>query len=125
MVRERLDDMEEDMRDFALDDAGDILLEADDIALCEGTAQEIQKIRQVLGTKLGEWKYDAQEGMDLDVFLQRTPEERRIREALRSGLHEINESYVLQSCTYAAEERRLYLTVQAENQQATELYLEV
>ena len=107
------------MRDFALDDAGDILLEADDIALCEGTAQEIQKIRQVLGTKLGEWKYDAQEGMDLDVFLQRTPEERRIREALRS------ESYVLQSCTYTAEERRLYFTVQAENQQATELYLEV
>ncbi len=113
------------MRDFALDDAGDILLEADDIALCEGTAQEIQKIRQGLGTKLGEWKYDAQEGMDLDVFLQRTPEERRIREALRSGLHEINESYVLQSCTYTAEERRLYFTVQAENQQATELYLEV
>ena len=44
-----MDGVEEDMRDFALDDAGDILLEADDIALCEGTAQEIQKIRQPFG----------------------------------------------------------------------------
>ena len=50
------------MKDFALDAHGDILIEAGKMVLVHGKEQEIQKIRQVLGTKLGEWALKAVTG---------------------------------------------------------------
>lgn len=90
------------MKDFALDEHGDILIEAGKIVLVHGKEQEIQKIRQVLGTKLGEWEFDDKEGIDFAALSQKQPDLQRIRETLQNGLKEIHESYVLQSCSYNA-----------------------
>jgi hypothetical protein len=113
------------MRDFALDSSGDIVIENSDIALVSGDEQEVQKIRQILGTRLGEWVYDENEGIDFDAFMQKNPDLQRIRETVRNALNEISESYVLQDCSYEINSRLLKLSVSAENQGVQEIYLEV
>lgn len=113
------------MKDLALDESGDILIESGDIKLIRDQQQEIQKIRQILGTKLGEWKYNKNEGIDFDALFQKNPDPNRIRETIQNTLHEINENYVLQNCSYSAQERILSIKVSAESQKPMELYLKI
>ncbi len=113
------------MKDFALDDHGDILIEAGKIVLVHGKEQEIQKIRQVLGTKLGEWEFDDKEGIDFAALSQKQPDLQRIRETMQNGLKEIHESYVLQSCSYNVQERTLYVQATAEAQEVMEFYVPI
>lgn len=111
------------MKDFALDESGDIVIESSDIALVYDQQQEIQKIRQVLGTKLGEWEYDPNEGIDFDALLQKHPDSSRIQETIQNGLREINENYVLQECSYGVEAHILKIKVSAQDQEPMEIYL--
>lgn len=113
------------MKDFALDEHGDILIEAGKIVLVHGKEQEIQKIRQVLGTKLGEWEFDDKEGIDFAALSQKQPDLQRIRETLQNGLQEIQESYVLQSCRYNVYERTLYVQAAAAAQEDLEFYVPI
>lgn len=113
------------MKDFALDAHGDILIEAGKMVLVHGKEQEIQKIRQVLGTKLGEWAFDEKEGIDFDALSQKQPDLQRIRETLQNGLQEINASYVLQSCSYNVQERTLYVQATAAAQEVLECYVPI
>ncbi len=113
------------MKDFALDAQGDIILAARDIALVQGKEQEIQKIRQILGTKLGEWAFDEKEGIDFAALSQKQPDLQRIRETLQNGLQEINVAYVLQSCHYDVQERTLYVQAAAAAQEIMEFYVPI
>lgn len=113
------------MKDFALDAQGDILIEAGKIVLVHGKEQEIQKIRQVLGTKLGEWAFDEKEGIDFDALSQKQPDLQRIRETLQNGLQEINAAYVLQSCSYDVQERTLHVQAAAASQEIMECYVPI
>lgn len=113
------------MKDFALDENGDILIEDRDVSYVKDKNQEIQKIRQVLGTKLGEWEYDANEGIDFAAFSQKNIDMQRIRETIQNALHEICESYVLQDCFIETADHVLYIKVSAENQKQLEVYIPV
>lgn len=111
------------MKDFALDESGDILIESSDIALVYDQQQEIQKIRQVLGTKLGEWEYDPNEGIDFDALFQKHPDSNRIQETIQNGLRAINDNYVLQECSYDVKAHSLKIKVSAQDQEPMEIYL--
>ena len=105
------------MKDFQLDENHDILIQTCDIPYVSGKQQEIQKIQQVLGTKLGEWKYNSNEGLDFDALLQKHPDQNRIREA--------DENYVLQECSYSVEDKVIQIKAGAESTAPVELYVEV
>lgn len=110
------------MKDFALDESGDILLESGDLSWIRDEPQLCQKIKQVLGTKLGEWRYDPSEGLDFAAFFTKQPEEGRIREAVQSALSEIDDSLVLQDCTYSVVDNCLHLRAICADQEPVELY---
>lgn len=111
------------MKDLALDENGDILIEKCDIALVKDEEQEIQKIRQVLGTNLGEWEYDENEGIDFAAISQKQADLQRIRETIQNALHSINENYVLQECSCETENHILKIQVSAENCRQLEVYV--
>lgn len=113
------------MKDFALDENSDILIENKDIVYVRDKEQEIQKIRQVIGTKIGEWKYDENEGVDFEAFSQKNINVQRIRETIQNSLREICESYVLQDCIIETADNILYIKVLAENQDSLEVYIPV
>lgn len=113
------------MKDFALDENGDILIQNHDISYVWDKEQEIQKIRQVLGTKLGEWEYDANEGIDFGAIFQKNIDLQRIRETLQNALREINEGYVLQNCSYESHDHILKIQVIAEKQDSLEVYVPI
>lgn len=113
------------MKDFQLDENHDILIQTCDIPYVSGKQQEIQKIQQVLGTKLGEWKYNSNEGLDFDALLQKHPDQNRIREAVQNALFEIDENYVLQECSYSVEDKVIQIKASAESTTPVELYVEV
>ncbi len=111
------------MKDFALDENGDILIEDRDIVSIKDQEQEIQKIRQVLGTRSGEWEYDLNEGIDFDALLLKQPDLQRIRETIQNALREVSEQYTLQTCDYDAQSSILKIRVSAENQKSLEVYV--
>lgn len=113
------------MKDFQLDENHDILTRYCDISYISGKQQEIQKIQQVLGTKLGEWKYNSNEGLDFDALLQKHPDQNRIREAIQNALFEIDKNYVLQECSYSVEDKTIQIKASAESAAPVELYVEV
>lgn len=111
------------MKDFVLNESGDILIESNDIALKYDQQQEIQKIKQVLGTNLGEWEYDPNEGIDFNALFQKNPDSSWILESIKNGLHEIDEGYVLQECSYNSKNHELKIKVSTQNQHPMEIYL--
>lgn len=113
------------MKDFALDENGDILIEDKDISYVIDNKQEIQKIRQVLGTKLGEWEYDSNEGIDFEALSQKHIDLQRVRETIQNALHEISSSYVLQDCIIEMTNHVLYIKVSAEKKDSLEVYIPV
>lgn len=113
------------MKDFALDESGDIQIESGDIALVRDELQEVQKIRQVLGTKLGEWEYNANEGVDQDAFFSKQTDGNRIREAIQNALYEINADYVLQKCDYTLQNHSMHICIFVENQEPMDIYLAI
>lgn len=113
------------MKDFALDDSGDVIIEFGDIALIHGEQQAIQKIRQVLGTRLGEWIYDEHEGIDFTAFLQKQSDMQRIRETIQNALHTIDERYILQDCSYTMDSHSLKVQISVENQMLSEIYIPI
>lgn len=113
------------MKDFALNEFGDIQVESGDIEWIRGESQEAQKIRQVLGTKLGEWEYNESEGVDQDAFFSKQTDSSRIREAVQNALYGINENYVLQECKYISQRNSLNIRVSVENQEPIDVYLTV
>lgn len=104
------------MKDFAVDDDGDIIVEPRDIAYIYDDEEEIQKIRLVLGTNLGEWSLNESEGLDFAALFQHLPDETRIREAVQSTLLELDEDYTLTDCTYSHEKRLLAVQISAKKQ---------
>lgn len=113
------------MKDFALDENGDILMENRDIVYIRDQEQEIQKIRQVLGTRSGEWEHDPNEGIDFDALLQKQPDLQRIRETIQNALREVSERYTLQAYDYDVQNGILKIQVSAENLEPLEVYVPV
>ena len=57
------------IKDFALDNNGDVIIENGDIKLVHGAELTAQKLKCVLGTQKGEWFVEWEEGINLDIIL--------------------------------------------------------
>lgn len=113
------------MKDIMLDDDGDIVVEGGDLAYVTGDELIAQKIKTVLGTKVGEWLYDTDEGLDFDAFFDKDTTRGRMQDAIQKALMSINEGYTLEAFDYTTEERVLYVRVAVGAMDAVETYVEV
>lgn len=61
------------MKTFKLDLNGDVVIADNKIDMVSGIEITIQTLKQVIGTNLGEWFGNGEEGVDLDVILTKNP----------------------------------------------------
>lgn len=54
-----------------------------------------QKVERVIGTNLGEWSYDTEEGIDFHAILTKNPDEAEIRATIENALKQIDEAFVI------------------------------
>lgn len=105
------------MRDFELDERGDIVIKKGDIQLTSGEPLTAQRIKMIWGTKKGEWQYDEDEGINTRAFLGKKPDESEMQDNLRDGLRQVDETLQLSKCEFTTIDRKLTIkaTVEREN----------
>lgn len=114
------------MRDFYFLQ-GDLVLQEGDLVLIEGDALLRQQIEQVLGTNLGEWEFDENEGIPFSELLTREWEEDRVADAIRSALLQVDESLELGEMEIRREGRTagIYFTVKKQDGEQLEMRKDV
>ncbi len=80
------------MKDFMLDENGELVITNGKIQLVSDNDLKAQQIRQVLRTHLGEWKYDTEEGIDRYVMFTKKPNYELVEDTVKSGLLQVDES---------------------------------
>lgn len=81
------------MKDFMLDENGELVFHKGKIPLVSDTQLKAQKARQVLRTQIGEWEYDKEEGINRYSMLTKNPNNEEIEDNIRSGLLQVDEDY--------------------------------
>lgn len=94
------------MKDFLLDEHGDVVFKRQDIVWVSSTELLIQKIQQVLRTNKGEWWLDEEEGIPVRELVKKNPNPEKIRDYIRKAIGQIDPNIRLQSCTINALPKR-------------------
>ena len=77
------------MKTFKLDQNGDIVIDKNKIVLVEGVELVAQTVKQVIGTNLGEWKKDENEGIDFSVILTKNPNNDLIQDTINTAVQKV------------------------------------
>lgn len=77
------------MKTFKLDQYGDVVINNQQIELVEGVQLIAQTIKQVLGTNLGEWFGDLEEGIDFHVVLTKNPNYDLIQDTINTAVQKV------------------------------------
>ena len=83
------------MKDFMLDENGELVFHKGKIPLVSDKQLKAQKARQVLRTQIGEWEYDKEEGINRYSMLTKNPNDEEIEDNIRSGLLQIDDDFRL------------------------------
>lgn len=81
------------MKDFMLDENGELVFHKGKIPLVSDKQLIAQKARQVLRTQIGEWEYDKEEGINRYSMLTKNPNDEEIEDNIRSGLLQVDEDF--------------------------------
>ena len=79
------------MKNFMLDNNGDVVIENGKIQMVDGIDLKKQTFRQVIATKIGEWKYNTDEGMNFAVLLKKHYNVDAIEEAIEAAVRQVDE----------------------------------
>ena len=74
------------MKTFKLDKNGDVVIDNNKISMVSGIDLTIQTLKQVLGTNLGEWLGNSDEGIDFEVILTKNPNYDLIQSTLETAV---------------------------------------
>lgn len=74
------------MKGFKLDQNGDVVMQNGDIELVQDIELIAQTVRHVIGTKLGEWFKDENEGIDFYVILTKNPNYELIQDTINTAV---------------------------------------
>lgn len=77
------------MKGFKLDQSGDVVISNGDIVLVSGVELVAQTVRQVIGTNLGEWLGDEEEGIDFYVILTKNPNYELIQDTINTAVQHV------------------------------------
>ncbi|WP_405381214.1 hypothetical protein [Phascolarctobacterium sp.] len=80
------------MKTFKLDQNGDVVIKDNKIEYVEGVEIIAQTVRQVLGTNLGEWFNDEEEGIDRYVILTKNPNYDLIQDTINTAVQQVADS---------------------------------
>lgn len=114
------------MRDFLLDQNGDVVIKSGDIKMTKSNSELLlQKIKTVLGTNKGEWIFDQEQGIDYRIILVKNPDREEILGTVRDGLKQVDESLEVIEYKFEMIKRHLILTFRATNGNNEEISLAV
>lgn len=76
----------------------------------------IQTVKQILQTKVGEWSYDEEEGIDRNSMLGKDFNEEEVKDNILAGLLQIDDSFeiVVFECTQDKMTRKLNVKFSAQ-----------
>lgn len=74
------------MKGFKLDHSGDVVMRDGDIEMVQDIELVAQTVRQVIGTNLGEWFGDEDEGIDFYVILTKNPNYELIQDTINTAV---------------------------------------
>ena len=94
------------MKDFMLDENGELVFQKGKIPLVSGKQLKAQKSRQVLRTQRGEWEYDKEEGINRYSMLTKNPNDEEIEDNIRSGLLQVDEDFRITNYSRKEKEER-------------------
>lgn len=80
------------MKSLKLDQYGDVVIKDNQIQTVEGIDLITQTLRQVMGTNLGEWFNDEDEGIDYHVILTKNPNYDLIQDTINTAVQQVAES---------------------------------
>lgn len=95
------------MKEFALDEHGDVIIGKQDIKTVQNTELTVQKIRQVLQTNRGEWWLDEKEGIPMQKILKKNPNISMIRDYIRNAIAQVDKTLQMTECNIVTEGRTL------------------
>lgn len=91
------------MKDFTLDENGDVLIENNMISMVNGDSLLQQQVLTVLRTNLKEWFFDWEQGVDFGNLLGKNTNEELVRYEVERGLKQVDETFVITEFSYAAD----------------------
>lgn len=91
------------MKGFAMDENGDVLIENGAISLAVGDNLLQQNVCAVLRTKLKEWFFDWEQGVDFDNLLGKNVGDELARYEIARGLHQVDSTFNLTEFAYTAD----------------------
>ena len=87
------------MKGFALVD-GDLQIANNEIEFADDMELIVQTVKQVLSTNNGEWLFNENEGIDFSIILGKNKNEDEIRSEIEQALAQVDETLVLETCTF-------------------------
>ena len=102
------------MKTFKLDQDGDVVITNNQIELVEGVELIAQTLRQVIGTNLGEWFGDEDEGVDFYAILTKNPNYDLVQDTIDTAVQKVADSLGVELETseysYETQGRQLHIT---------------
>lgn len=105
-------------KSFALDSAGDLLIENNEISIVVGESLIQQKVWSVLRTNLKEWFFDWEQGVDFNNLLGKNTNEELVRYEIERGLAQVDETFVITEFVYEVDKvtRKAKVSFKAKNE---------
>ena len=103
------------MDGFMIDNNGDVVIQDDRIVMVSDKDLITQTVRQVLKTNLGEWWLNENEGIDFYCLLGKNPNYDQIKDNIKLGLLQIDETFTLTSFDCSLKNRKLTINFTAVN----------
>lgn len=115
------------MKDFALDENGDVLIENGEISIVVGDSLLQQKVRTVLRTNLREWFFDWDQGIDFGNLLGKGTSAELARYEIERGLAQVDSTLALTEFSYTVDRavRKAVVTFKAQTASGEEVGGEV
>lgn len=107
------------MKNFMLDENGDIVINNNDIAIIEGDRLLLQTIKTILLTNKGEWFLNLNEGINRKNIIKKNPEKDLVRNEVLSGLIQVDSSLYLIDFDYEIDKRKMQIKFTAKKADGT------
>lgn len=111
------------MKDFALDENGDVLVENNDISIVVGDSLIKQKVTTVLKTNIGEWFFDWNQGIDQRNLLGKNTNDELARYEIGIGLRQVDKTLAITEFSYDFDRttRKSMIRFKAQNENGEEV----
>lgn len=107
------------MKNFRLDENGDVVIKNNDIAMTSDDDLLLQTIKTILGTNKREWFLNLNEGINFGNILKKNPEQDIVRDEVLSGLIQVDSSFYLTDFQYKVDGRKLTVDFTAKKADGT------